>query len=135
MECSWWFLSGKPLRLCSLREDFDFGSKEISDMKKVLAVTTAVLMAVVVLSVVLLGAVVFVSNHFYSRVAYVEGFAPESDRVVFVDTLGHYWIMDGIEDWMAGNMASLIMYDSGTDKIFDDQIIRVTYQGSRIWSH
>ena len=104
-------------------------------MKKVLAVTTAVLMAVVVLSVVLLGAGVFVSNHFYSRVAYVEGFAPESDRVVFVDTLGHYWIMDGIEDWMAGDMASLIMYDSGTDKIFDDQIIRVTYQGSRIWSH
>ena len=102
-------------------------------MKKILIVSTAVLITAVVLSIVLFGAGVFVSNHFYSRIAYVKGFAPESDRVVFVDTLGHYWIMDGIEDWMAGDMASLIMYDSGTDKIFDDQIVRATYQGSRIW--
>lgn len=131
MACSWWFPSGKRLRLCSLREDF--GSKEISEMKKILIVSAAALMTAVVLSIVLFGAGVFVSNHFYSRIAYVEGFAPESDRVVFVDTLGHYWIMDGIEDWMAGDMASLIMYDSGTDKIFDDQIVRATYQGSRIW--
>lgn len=102
-------------------------------MRRFLVICTAVLMTAVTLSVALFGAVVFVSNHFYSRIAYVEGFAPESDRVVFVDTLGHYWIMDGIEDWMAGDMASLIMYDSGTDKIFDDQIVRATYQGSRIW--
>lgn len=102
-------------------------------MKRFLVICTVVLMTTVTLSVALFGAGVFVSNHFYSRIAYVEGFAPESDRVVFVDTLGHYWIMDGIEDWMAGDIAALIMYDSGTDKIFDDQIVRATYQGSRIW--
>lgn len=102
-------------------------------MSKVLKAISIAVLSVLTLSVILMGAGIFVENHFYSRVATVQGFAPESDRVIFVDALGHYWIMDGIEDWMPGDVASLVMFDNGTAKVTDDRVIRATYQGNFSW--
>ena len=52
------------------------------------------------------------------------------DTVTFVDCAGNAWSFYGAEDWCEGDIASCIMYDNGTELIYDDEIIRVHYAGA-----
>ena len=47
----------------------------------------------------------------------------ENDVVVCQDFNGNLWEFEGTEDWMYGDIASLVMNDMGTPEIYDDEIV------------
>lgn len=52
------------------------------------------------------------------------------DYVLCVDFNGNEWAFDDVSgDWYVGDMVSCIMYDNGTDIIYDDEIITTNYTG------
>lgn len=53
----------------------------------------------------------------------------ENDIVVCQDFNGNLWEFSGCEDWMYGDIASMIMNDKGTPTIYDDEIVSVRYDG------
>lgn len=54
----------------------------------------------------------------------------QSDSVLVETTDGFLWEFSGAEDWMDGDGATVLFDVNGTnDYIFDDAILRVTYNG------
>ena len=53
----------------------------------------------------------------------------ENDLVVCEDFNGNLWEFEGTEDWMYGDIASLVMNDMGTPEIYDDEIVSARYSG------
>jgi len=53
----------------------------------------------------------------------------ENDVVTCKDFNGNLWEFEGCEDWAIGDIASLLMSDRGTEKIYDDTIISARYNG------
>lgn len=53
----------------------------------------------------------------------------ENDLVVCQDFNGNLWEFSGCEDWMYGDIASLVMNDCGTPEIYDDEIVSARYSG------
>lgn len=53
-----------------------------------------------------------------------------NDTVTVIDCNGNEWEFSGVEDWMVGDIASLIMLDKGTESIYDDEIITAWYSGT-----
>lgn len=53
----------------------------------------------------------------------------ENDVVICEDFNGNLWEFEGCEDWVIGDIASLLMNDKGTEKIYDDTIIDTRYSG------
>ena len=53
----------------------------------------------------------------------------ECNTVYCVDCNGEEWAFWGCEDWEEGDIASLLMYTSGTPIIYDDAILDVKYGG------
>lgn len=53
----------------------------------------------------------------------------ETDTVIITDFNGFEWQFVGTEDWSKGDVCSCIMSDNGTPLIFDDEIIKVKYDG------
>ena len=52
-----------------------------------------------------------------------------TDIVTLSDFNGFEWQFTGTEDWSKGDICSCIMSDNGTPLIFDDEIIKVKYDG------
>ena len=52
-----------------------------------------------------------------------------TDIVTLTDFNGFEWQFTGTEDWSKGDICSCIMSDKGTPYIFDDEIIKVKYDG------
>ena len=51
-----------------------------------------------------------------------------NEDTVTVETFtGFLFSFEGCEDWAEGDCASLIMYDNGTEQIFDDEIMMARY--------
>ena len=53
----------------------------------------------------------------------------ENDVVVCQDFNGNLWKFKGCEDWLYGDIASMVMNDKGTPEKYDDEIISVRYGG------
>lgn len=53
----------------------------------------------------------------------------ENDVVICKDFNGNLWEFYGCEDWAIGDIASLLMSDEGTEKIYDDTILSTRYNG------
>ena len=51
------------------------------------------------------------------------------DIVTMETSTGHTYEMDGAEDYMVGDLVSLIMNDNGTESITDDAIVSARYAG------
>lgn len=51
----------------------------------------------------------------------------KNDLVTFETSSGFLFSFYGVEDWEIGDGVSAIMYDAGTEKIFDDVIISARY--------
>ena len=47
----------------------------------------------------------------------------ENNVVVCQDFNGNLWEFSDTEDWMYGDIASLVMNDMGTPEIYDDEIV------------
>ena len=54
----------------------------------------------------------------------------ENDIVTCVDYNGNLWEFYGTEDWKEGDFATMIMDTCGTTNIFDDEIVKVEYNGN-----
>ena len=54
----------------------------------------------------------------------------ETDTVTCIDYNGNLWEFYGVEDWQEGDFATMIMNTCGTTNIFDDEIIKVEYNGN-----
>lgn len=51
-------------------------------------------------------------------------------EIVIEDTCGNLWAIEqDPEDFEVGDGVSLIMYDNGTERIFDDVIVAMRYNG------
>ena len=53
----------------------------------------------------------------------------ENDVVVCQDFNGDLWEFEGCEDWLYGDIASMVMNDKGTPEKYDDEIVSVRYGG------
>lgn len=53
----------------------------------------------------------------------------EYDLVYCKDFNGEVWCFSGCEDWIVGDIASLLMYNNGTEIIYDDEIVDSYYSG------
>lgn len=53
----------------------------------------------------------------------------ENDLVMVEDFNGNLWEFEGCEDWLEGDVCSMIMSDKTTPEIYDDVIIQVRYCG------
>lgn len=54
---------------------------------------------------------------------------PATDLVTMKTATGHMYEMTGVEDYLVGDLVSLIMDDKGTADITDDEILSAHYAG------
>ena len=65
----------------------------------------------------------------YAMSARVVELDPERDIVTVENTQGFLWEFYGCEDWEIGDACACVMNDRGTERIFDDKIVSVRYEG------
>lgn len=68
-------------------------------------------------------------SHVYPKCGVVVEVAHDSDEVSVQDFNSNVWVFEGAEDWMVGDIASMLMDDNGTENIYDDIIMDVHYEG------
>lgn len=71
----------------------------------------------------------FNENHIYSLTTVVEYVDYDHDKVYCKDFNGEVWYFNGCEDWIEGDIASMVMFDNGSKIIYDDEIISIKYCG------
>lgn len=67
--------------------------------------------------------------HYYAKTCMVTEINPETDIVTTEDYNGNTWELYGTEDWLPGDICSMVMDDKGTENIYDDEIVNVRYSG------
>lgn len=95
------------------------GSKKT--MKKIFSILPFVLVTLAFISCV--------KPTYYALTTIVVELDAENDVVTCKDFNGNLWEFEGCEDWAIGDIASLLMSDRGTEKIYDDTIISARYNG------
>lgn len=68
-------------------------------------------------------------SRLYPMTAIIVHTSTYTDTVTVKDFNGNLWQFKGVEDYEVGDIVSLIMNDKGTEKIFDDEIIKAQYDG------
>lgn len=68
-------------------------------------------------------------KYLYPNSGYIVYTDYENDLILIEDTSGMRWLYEGAEDWMEGDMCSLIMNNNGTENITDDEIVKIHYEG------
>lgn len=66
-------------------------------------------------------------NHIYSRDGIVVEVNTETNEVIWVDSVGYEWAIEGTDDWMIGDGITVINFDMFTDNIKDDYTIEHRY--------
>ena len=67
-------------------------------------------------------------HNYYPLTAVVTQVDYTQDTVTFDDGY-NTWQIKGVEDWMTGDTASLLMDDKGTPEVDDDKIMAARYSG------
>ena len=68
------------------------------------------------------------NQHIYPLSTVVD--SVNGNEITVEDFNGNLWIFtDSAEDWVKGDICSLIMHDNYTDIIYDDTIIKAQYSG------
>lgn len=68
-------------------------------------------------------------NNTYPMTAVVVKVSRPNDTVTIRDFNGNLWQFKGAEDWEVNDIASCIMDNKSTDRISDDEVISVRYDG------
>lgn len=68
-------------------------------------------------------------NWLYPNMAYVIEIDHKTDTLTAKDSIGHLWVVEGVEDYMEGDLVSIIMDSKGTDLIYDDEVVKMHYCG------
>lgn len=66
-------------------------------------------------------------NCLYPNMAYVVEIDHATDTLTLEDSIGHLWIVEGVEDYMEGDFVSMIMDSKGTDLVYDDEVVKIHY--------
>jgi hypothetical protein len=66
-------------------------------------------------------------NNYYPLVATV--IEINDDTVMIEDNNGEVWEFESAEDWQINDICSCIMNDNGTQKIYDDEIVKIKFDG------
>lgn len=90
-------------------------------MKKIFAILPLVLITLAFISCL--------KPTHYALTTVVVELDTENDVVTCEDFNGNLWEFEGCEDWTIGDIASLLMSNRGTEKIYDDTIIDTRYSG------
>lgn len=83
----------------------------------------------VIMLVIILANVSVNGSSEYSLSTIVTEVDKANDIVVCQDFNGNLWEFEGTEDWLVGDICSMMMSDNGTETIYDDIIIDVRYDG------
>lgn len=67
------------------------------------------------------------NTNYYALTTRVVELDRESDVVTVEDSVGNRWQFCGVEDWKVNDCASLLMWDNGTEAIFDDEVHGARY--------
>ena len=67
------------------------------------------------------------NTEYYALTTCVVELDKKNDVVTVEDSAGNRWQFCGVEDWEIGDCASLLMWDNGTESIFDDEIHEARY--------
>lgn len=70
-----------------------------------------------------------VSSGLYAKSAVVAELDMATDLVLVEDTSGFLWEFYGCEDYEAGDLVNMVMWDCGTSNTMDDMILSVCYSG------
>lgn len=91
---------------------------------KILYITIMVLVAIIItMSVV-------VTNNFHSRVAMITEIDEENNLITTTCGNGNMFAFySATEDWAVGDLCSLIMFDNGTEIVYDDIVVSARYGG------
>lgn len=91
------------------------------------------IIALAILAAFVLGAIVGARNaqtdYFYPTSGIVVNLDEKNDIVTVEDANGFLWEFSEVEDWAIGDRAAMLMDSHGTEKIFDDKILKVRYVG------
>lgn len=78
-----------------------------------------------------LGSTIPVSKNYYAMTTIISYVDEKADEVNCVDVNGNEWVFTGVEDWCAGDICSMMMYNNATPKnIYDDEIVSCRYGGT-----
>ena len=95
-------------------------------MKKV-AITLMIILLTFIMCVVAVNAEE--KCELYARAGIVVELDEEADIVYFEDFMGEIWSFMECEDWAIGDIVAVVMNTMGTELIYDDEIVSVTYNG------
>lgn len=98
-------------------------------MKKILTISITILL---ILIMVLIPKSVHATDSFKSMGYYPNAgvvISIENDIVTFECQNGNQFSFYGAEDWCEGDIVAAIMYDAGTPKVLDDEVIETRYVG------
>lgn len=93
-------------------------------MKKV-----AIALMIALLMFVMCVMVAHGEEQYYALVGVVVELDTHENIVYVEDFNGNIWCFDGCEDWAIGDIAGMVMNTKGTENIYDDTIVNVTYNG------
>lgn len=65
---------------------------------------------------------------YYALTTCVVELDKKNDVVTVEDSAGNRWKFFGVEDWKVNDCASLLMWDNGTESIFDDEVHGARYE-------
>ena len=100
--------------------------------KKTIIITTIAIIALIA------GIATFVVNAHINNAAdrlyplntVVQEINEETDTVTCADCNGNLWEFYGVGDWQEGDFATMIMDTCDTTNVFDDEIVKVEYNGN-----
>ena len=74
-----------------------------------------------------------VDRNLYPNTAIVKSVDYASDNFIISTSTGIEYTLKGVEDWEVGDLASLLMYDVGSDgDITNDLVIELRYSGFNV---
>lgn len=73
------------------------------------------------------------ADGFYAQTAIVTDVDHDLNIVMTATMNGNAWSFYGAEDWLEGDICSLLMYDNSTPEIYDDVIVGARYSGTLDW--
>lgn len=53
----------------------------------------------------------------------------EDNTVITEDSTGNLWAFDEAENWVEGDLCTLVFYNNSTESIYDDVIVATRYEG------
>lgn len=108
-----------------MRKEIKFTHQE---KRKLLMATLTVTLSISALFIGRAVQKVTYNNHTYPLSTVIE--CVNGNEITAKDFNGNLWTFtDNTEDWLKGDICSLIMHDNYTDIIYDDTIIKAQYSG------